>query len=92
MTMRYIQVTQTDLQREYLLARQKASAAYVIPKISKPEGGIPAVCHSLTEAGHLLEMYRRNLHDNRLRRNLERLANRLVKISTELKKFDNSGK
>jgi len=43
MTMRYIQVTQTDLQREYLLARQKASAAYVIPKITKPEGGIPAV-------------------------------------------------
>ncbi len=33
MTMRYVQVTQADLQREYLLARQKMETIHAVPQL-----------------------------------------------------------
>jgi hypothetical protein len=45
---------------------------------------MPAVFQSMATSRHLLEMYRRQLPDGKLRRKLERLANRLLKVTTEL--------
>jgi integrase len=91
MTMRYVQVSQKDLQEQYHQARQKMTQLHAIPKLQSSKikdteirAGIPGICHSLTQANHLMEMYRRQLTDQHIRRKLERLANRLVKISTEL--------
>jgi division protein CdvB (Snf7/Vps24/ESCRT-III family) len=42
----------------------------------------------LTTIRHLLEMYRRQLSDVRIRRKLERLTNRLTKIATEVNELD----
>lgn len=41
---------------------------------------------------HLLEMYRRQLTNPVLRRTITRLANRLSKVSTELRRFSASSK
>ncbi len=91
MTMRYVQVSQKDLQQQYHQARQKMAQRHAIPmlqssKIKNTEirSGIPAISDSLAEVSHLMEMYRRQLSDQHIRRKLQRLANRLVKISTEL--------
>jgi len=43
---------------------------------------------SLTAAQHVLEMYRRSIADDSMRRLLDRLANRIVKILTETRKLD----
>lgn len=91
MTMRYVQVSQKDLQEQYHQARQKMAQPHAMPKLESSKikdaeirAGIPGICHALTEVSHLMEMYRRQLTDQHVRRKLERLANRLVKISTEL--------
>lgn len=91
MTMRYVQVSQNDLQQQYHQARHKMAQLHAIPKLQSSNikdteirAGIPAIRQSLGEASHLIEMYRRQLTDQHIRRKLERLANRLVKISTEL--------
>jgi hypothetical protein len=91
MTMRYVQVSQNDLQQQYHQARHKMAQLHAIPKLqssnikdTETRAGIPAIRQSLGEASHLIEMYRRQLTDQHIRRKLERLANRLVKISTEL--------
>ncbi len=64
MTLRYIQVTQNDLQREYHQARQNMGNLHAIPEppipSSKAEtpGGITAITKSLAAISHPLEMYR----------------------------------
>ncbi len=75
---------------------KKMAQLHAIPKLqsgnikdTEIRAGIPAISHSLTETSHLMEMYRRQLSDEHIRRKLERLANRLVKISTELHQLDN---
>ena len=90
MTMRYVQVSQIDLQREYHRARQKMGEFHVIPKLTRPPVNPPldALRQSLTDAGHLMEMYRRNLDNEKIKRKLLRLANRLAKICAELKLLD----
>jgi hypothetical protein len=50
--------------------------------------GIPTITQHLTTIRHLLEMYRRQLSDVRIRRKLERLTNRLTKIATEVNELD----
>ncbi len=93
MTLRYIKVTQNDLQRAYHLARQNMASLHVMPEFAgvtpqaELNAGIPAIARSMAAMRHLLEMYRRQLTDQKARRKLERLANRLVKISTELNRL-----
>lgn len=91
MTMVYVQVTQNDLQRQYHLARQTLSRLHLIPEllVNQPpiivtSPNIPAVLQSLSATRHLLEMFRRQLENENVRRKLARLANRLVKIGAEL--------
>ena len=88
MTLRYVQVSQNGLQREFHTARLKLAMPHPpLPLVAtepNPSTGLPAVCLSLATTQHLLEMYRRQLPDGAIRRKLDRLANRLSKISAEL--------
>jgi AraC-like DNA-binding protein len=93
MTLRYVEVSQIDLQREYHQAREKMQFA-VIPKINKPRktAEIPTLLHSLTEARHLMEMLRRQMSNEEIEPKLACLINRLDKISAEISKFDTAEK
>ncbi len=93
MTLRYVQVSQIDLQREYHQARGKMRFP-VIPIISKPRIAphIPNLLHSLTEARHLMEMFRRQMRSEETKPKLARLINRLDKISAEISQFNMADK
>ena len=98
MTLRYVEVTQNDLQQQYYLARRNMADLHTMPLLpadSAPNGappGIPAISHSLATIRHLLEMYRRQLTDSPIRRKLERWANRLAKIAAEVNDLDGAEK
>jgi site-specific recombinase XerD len=84
MTMRYVQISQIDLQREYHRAREKMEL-HVIPKLRTTlSTGIAGLDELLNQARHLMEMYRRQVNDDKRRHKLARLANRLAKIAAEL--------
>ncbi len=92
MTMRYVQVTQSDLQREFHLARQNATQHLHIPQLPvySPLSGrsdLPGIRRALAATRHLLEMYRRQLQDEKARCRLQRLDNRLLKVVFELDRF-----
>ena len=94
MTMKYVAVTQNDLQRQYHLARQALCRLHLMPDlpVNQPpivvtSSNIPAVLQSLVATRHLLEMFRRQLENEQARRKLARLANRLVKIEAELERL-----
>jgi site-specific recombinase XerD len=87
MTMRYLQVSQVDLQREYHAARQKMTTLYSIPKITVPASGLPAIHHAIGEAKHLIEMLRRDRTDRPAQLTLKRLSHRLARISAQLTKL-----
>jgi hypothetical protein len=65
MTLRYVEVTQQDLQREFHQARQNAGHSHRLPALAFPKdipsAGLPAICQALESTRHLLEMYRRQL-------------------------------
>jgi site-specific recombinase XerD len=95
MTMVYILITQTDLQQQYHLARDKMAGTYALPDISTSaavEAAIPAVSRLLSTARHLLEMYRRQLGDTLSQLQIRRLINRLAKVGDEIVRFDQAGK
>lgn len=91
MTMRYLLVTQNDLQREYHQARHSISTRHQMPDLAVPKDpqnatlpGIPGITAALAATRHLLEMHRRQIANGLARRRLERLSNRLAKIKAEL--------
>jgi site-specific recombinase XerD len=89
MTMRYVKVTQSDLQREFHLARQNTIQPHHIPElpVSSPfsaSSDLPGIRRSLAATRHLLEMYRRQIQDEKARRNLQRLDKRLSTVVFEL--------
>jgi site-specific recombinase XerD len=94
MTLRYVQVTQNDLQQQYHLARQNMPSPHNMPQLPTTHPlnamapGIPTITQYLTAIRHLLEMYRRQLSDANIRRKLERWTNRLTKIAAEINKLD----
>lgn len=92
MTMRYVQVSQVDLQREYYAARQKMASVYNLPKNPTSTSRLPAIHHALDEAKHLMEMLRRDLTDKPAQLSLLRLAKRMDKISAQLTKIDEAAK
>ena len=94
MTMRYVQVTQTDLQREYLLARRNMRAIHAVPQLpgaARTEGAstIAGVCNNLEAIRHQLEMYRRQLGDQSADRKLHSVLRSLVRLRTSLATFLN---
>ena len=96
MTLRYVEVTQNDLQQQYHLARQNMASIHTMPVLhtalasGEAPIGIPALIQSLTDIRHLIEMYRRQVSDGPIRHKLERWANRFAKIATEVQALDNT--
>ena len=89
MTMRYVDVALTDLQREFHQARSHPKYLIPQPKPSTPllRAGIDGVIDSLLAAQHVLEMFRRPLPKGFPRTCLDRLSNRLTKILHEASKL-----
>jgi site-specific recombinase XerD len=86
MTMRYVDVALTDLQREFHLARTKPRHLPPQPKTSPPaHTGLDAVREALIAAQHVMEMFRRSLPNGDSNKQLKRLSNRLTKILTKIK-------
>lgn len=87
MTMRYVDVCLTDLQREFHLARSHPRhllpAARLPAALRSPQANLVSLRDSLHLAQHILEMFRRTLPDGHDRCLLDRLANRLTKITSE---------
>jgi len=88
MTLRYLQVTQQDTQREFHLARQNAAHPHHLPNLPIPASAagayFPGIQQALAATRHLLEMYRRSLPDEKIRRKLHRLDHRLLAVATQL--------
>jgi hypothetical protein len=89
MTMRYVDVALTDLQREFHQARSNPKYLIPQPKLSTPllRAGIDGVIDSLLAAQHILEMFRRPLPEGIPRTCLDRISNRLTKILHEVHKL-----
>jgi hypothetical protein len=90
MTLRYVQVSQNDLQGEFHAASLKlANSPPPLPMPLAAMGpdvsaGLPTVSQALATTQHLLEMYPRQLSNAAEQYTLKRLTNRLAKIATEL--------
>jgi site-specific recombinase XerC len=93
MTMRYVEVAGTDLQREFHLARSQPPASRAATKTPpfSPRGGLHGVVNSLLFAQHVIEMYRRSLPNGNPKHRLDQLANRLTKILAETRKLNPAG-
>ena len=89
MTMRYVDVTLTDLQREFQLARSQPRHLAPQPKTSSAplRTGRDGLIDSLLVALSLLLVLRRSLPDGHARSQLDRFANRLTKILAEIRKL-----
>jgi site-specific recombinase XerD len=91
MTLRYVEVCLLDLQREFHLARSQPRhllpASRLPASITSPQANLVSLLDSLHLAQHVLEMFRRTLPQGPDRRLLDRLANRLTKITSETKKL-----
>ena len=90
MTLRYLQITQQDLQREFHVARQSVLQHHLVPKLLLPDcissvgSDLPGIRRALAATRHLLEMYRRQLGDEHSRHKLQRLDKRLLCVAMEL--------
>jgi hypothetical protein len=93
MTMRYVEVASTDLQREFHLARSQPRHLAPQPKapMVTPRAGLDGVVDSLLFAQHSLEMFRRSLPEGHPRHHLDRLTNRLTKILSQTRKLNRAG-
>jgi site-specific recombinase XerD len=96
MTLRYVQVTQQDLQREFHTARQRANQPHHVPVLSVPNcatsADLPGIRQALAATRHLMEMYRRNLRDENARRRLQRLDRRLLDVAQQLDRITTAQK
>jgi site-specific recombinase XerD len=94
MTLRYVQVTQEDLQREFFAAHHHAISPQLVPKLLLPNGNssatldVPSILQAISSTRHLLEMYRRQQRDEKKSMKLRRLANRLGSVATEFRCFE----
>ena len=96
MTLRYVQVTQQDLQREYHQARQNAAHPHRLPPLSLPQyvptPDLPGIGQALAATRHLLHMYRQQFGDDKTRRELQRLDKRLLAVASKLKRINTDEK
>jgi site-specific recombinase XerD len=86
MTLRYLKVTQPDLQREFYRARHNTPQPYCIPSlsVSTATSDLAGIRHALAATRHLLEMYRRQLSADKIGRRLQRLDRRLLDVDRQL--------
>ena len=87
MTMRYVDVALTDLQREFQLARSKPRHLTPQPRTSSTTNrkGLDGLIDALLAAQHVMEMVRRSLPNGSPRNRLLWLSIRLIKILTEIR-------
>jgi integrase len=92
MTMRYVDIALTDLQREFHQARSQPRHLAPQPKTSGASIrlGLDGVIDSVLAVRHLLEMFRRSLSADGPYRHVERIARRLAKIVSDLRKLDSN--
>jgi len=89
MTLRYVEVVQVDLQREFHRARQNTASLYSIPQLPLPSSKVPmqvdlaTIRQSIAATHHLLQLLQPQLED-KARRKLRRLTQRLLNIDHEL--------
>ena len=92
MTLRYVQVTQQDLQHQFHTARLNAPQPHCLTIPSVPgctaTADLPGIRQSLAAARHLLEMYRRQLTDVKVQRSLQRLDKRLLAVTSQLDRME----
>ena len=93
MTMRYVDVAGSDLQREFHLARSQPRHLAPQPKAPafSPRGGLDGVIDSLLFTQHAIEMFRRSLPNGTSKHRLDQLANRLTKILAETRRLKLDG-
>jgi len=91
MTLAYLKVTQPDLQREYHAALAHPRHLVPHPRLQASaqtdRADLPTLLNSLRATQHLIEVFRRAVTDDSIRRLLDRLGNRLTKIIAELSKI-----
>src|ERR1035441_3859863 len=94
MTMLYLDVTLTDQRREYERALSHPRHLIPTPKTpaTSPRPGAGGVVGSLVYAHHVLELSRRFLGKKPVRRSFDRIANRLSKILSQIRKLTNDEK
>lgn len=92
MTMRYVDVALTDIEREFRMARAKPRHLAPQPKPSslQPRAGFNGLLDSFQASQHALETFRRSLPIGEMRNRLDRLANRLTKILAEIRKLQSN--
>jgi integrase len=92
MTLRYLEVSLADVQREFQLAQLNPRHLAPVPRTASPTraADLSGLLDSLKVAQHILEMFRRTLADGPKRRLLDRLANRLTKMVSEAQTVDHS--
>ena len=90
MTMRYVDVVGTDLQREFHLARSQPRHLVPQPKAPSysPRGGLDGVIDIAAIRPTCDRMFRRSLADGNPKHRLDQLANRLTKILAETRKLN----
>lgn len=96
MTMRYVEVTQLDLQREFHTARHNAVQPHRMPLVPLLEvavaTGLPGIRQAISTARHLLETYRRDMPDEKQRRRVQRLDTRLRAVILQLDTINTTAK
>lgn len=89
MTLRYVEVVQLDLQREFHRARQNTASLYSIPQLPLPtttapmRADLPTIRQTIATTHHLLQLLQPQLED-KAGRKLRRLTQRLLNIDHEL--------
>jgi integrase len=89
MTMVYLDIELTDLQREFDLAHSRPRHTAPPPRspASTTRDGLAGVLDALLTAQHVVEMYRRSQPDGPSRRPLDRVVNRLTKILAKVREL-----
>lgn len=90
MTLRYVEVMQLDLQREFHRALQNTTSLHSIPQLPLPSPTIPAhadistIREAIAATRYLLQLFHAQLQDPYARHKLRRLTQRLLNISRDL--------
>jgi hypothetical protein len=93
MTLRYLDVTQQDLQREFHCARQKSASLHLMPKLPLPQTttsqrvDLSTIRDAIAAVRHLLQLFRLQQEDPSGRHKLHRLSQRLLNLSHALDHF-----
>ena len=88
MTMLYLEIAPTDLDRE--LHRALSTPRYLVPRptaTATPRLGLDAVIDSLLYARNAVERFRRDQPEGGVRHSLDCIANRLCKILSMARKL-----